>query len=141
MEENGQQAKADYSAQDYDNPSTSDFQRDDDDRQRETPVGKLLSEVTPERVSWFWPGRFAYGKVSTVEGDPGNGKSALTIDMIAHASAGHTWPAGAACGPGGVVVCNVEDGPADTIVPRLHAAEGKASRVLDLSTVPLGKDS
>lgn len=105
----------------------------------EAPVGRLLSEVKPERVEWLWGGRVAEGKISVWEGDPGLGKSAATIDVAARKSSGRGWPDGSSCEAGGVVICSAEDGLADTIRPRLDAAGGDPSRVLALVTVSDGE--
>lgn len=98
------------------------------------PPGVLLSEVRPERVEWFWDGRIPLGKLTLLEGDPDNGKSALTTDLAARVSVGRPWPDGAPCEEGGAVLLNAEDGLADTIRPRLDA-----SRVLALATVGTGE--
>ena len=70
-----------------------------------------------------------------MDGDPGEGKSALATDLAARKSIGGKWPDGVECEPGGVVVCSAEDGLADTIRPRLEAAGADLSRVLALATV------
>lgn len=103
------------------------------------PPGVLLSEVQPERVEWFWEGRIPLGKITLIEGDPDNGKSAMTTDLAARVSTGRSWPDGAPCRRGGAVLLNAEDGLADTIRPRLDAAGGDASRVLALATVGDGE--
>jgi hypothetical protein len=95
-----------------------------------SPVGKLLSEVEPERVEWLWPGRLPLGKLSVLDGDPGLGKSALTLDLAAKASAGLELPDGGRCGPAGVVLLSAEDGLADTVRPRLDAAGAAAERIV-----------
>jgi hypothetical protein len=102
------------------------------------PVGRLLSEIVPERVDWLWPGRIPKGKLTICEGDPGEGKSAMTTDFAARVSVGSAWPDGTECEAGGVVLCSAEDGEADTIRPRLDAAGGDASKVLTLATIPDG---
>ncbi len=102
-------------------------------------VGTLLSEVSPEPVSWLWRGRIARGKITLIDGDPGTGKSALTADLAARASVGRPWPDGAPCEAGGVVIVSYEDGLSDTIRPRIDAAGGDPSRVLALATVPDGE--
>jgi RecA-family ATPase len=99
-------------------------------------IGILLSGVEPEEVEWLWPSRLARGKVALVDGDPGLGKSAVTLDLAARLSAGQTFPDGAECEPAGVVLLSGEDGLADTIRPRLDAAGADVSRVLALTTVP-----
>lgn len=98
--------------------------------------GVLLSEVSPERVRWLWPGRIARGKLNLIDGDPGTGKSAMTTDLAARVSVGKAWPDGEECERGGVVICSAEDGLADTIRPRFDAAGGDPSKAVALSTVP-----
>ena len=99
-------------------------------------VGQLLSGVEPEEVSWLWPSWLALGKLALVDGDPGLGKSAMTLDLAAWVSAGKTFPDGAECEPAGVVLLSAEDRLADTIRPRLDAAGADTSRILALATVP-----
>jgi hypothetical protein len=99
------------------------------------PPGVLLSEVEAERMEELWIGRIPLGKITLVEGDPDNGKSAMTTDWAARVSTGRPWPDGSPCPRGGAVLLNAEDGLADTIRPRLDAAGGDASRVLALATV------
>jgi hypothetical protein len=98
-------------------------------------VGTLLSEVKPESVEWLWPGRLPKGKLSLIEGDPGTGKSTLTIDLAARVSVGGELPDGMGCEAAGVVLVSAEDGPADTIRPRLDAAGADPSKVLALGLV------
>jgi RecA-family ATPase len=99
-------------------------------------IGKLLSSVKPEEVSWLWASWLARGKLALVDGDPGLGKSAMTLDLAARVSSGKTFPDGAECEPAGVVLLSAEDGLADTIRPRLDAAGADTSRILALATVP-----
>lgn len=47
-----------------------------------------LSEVSPEEVAWLWPGRLARGKLTLLVGEPGIGKSFLTLDIAARVSRG-----------------------------------------------------
>src|SRR5215203_3298185 len=106
------------------------------DKVRPEEIGKLLSGVEPEKVSWLWPSWLALGKLALVDGDPGLGKSAMTLDIAARVSAGKAFPDGAGCEPGGVVLLSAEDGLADTIRPRLDAAGADTSKILALATVP-----
>ena len=103
-----------------------------------SPVGKLLSEVEPERVGWLWPGRLPLGKLAVLDGDPGLGKSALTLDLAARVSAGFELPDGGRCGPAGVVLLSAEDGLEDTIRPRLDAAGADTERIVALSMIGVG---
>jgi putative DNA primase/helicase len=55
-------------------------------------VGTLLSDVVEESVEWLWEGRIPLGKLTVIDGDPGTGKSALTIDLAARVSTGRQMP-------------------------------------------------
>lgn len=101
------------------------------------PVIVRLSDVTPEPVAWLWPGRIALGKLTLIAGDPGLGKSFLTLDMASRVSRGSAWPdaPGVATTPGGVVLLSAEDGVADTIRPRLDAAGADVDRIVALEAV------
>lgn len=98
-------------------------------------LGTLASEITPEHVTWIWPGRIPLGKITVLDGDPGLGKSAVTLDLAARITTGKPMPDGATGKAGGVLVLNAEDGSADTIVPRLVAMGATLDRVRILKTV------
>jgi 5S rRNA maturation endonuclease (ribonuclease M5) len=101
------------------------------------PVIVRLPDVKPELVAWLWPGRIAIGKLTLIAGDPGLGKSFLTLDMAARVSRGRAWPdaPSGAMTPGGVVLLSAEDGIADTIRPRLDAAGADVSRIAALEAI------
>ena len=89
-----------------------------------------IADVKAERVEWLWPGWLPVGKLVVVEGDPGEGKSTLTLDLAARLSRGSPLPDGAEGGePADVVLLSAEDGIADTIRPRLDAAGADVARI------------
>lgn len=95
-----------------------------------------LADITPQPISWLWPGRIALGKLTLITGDPGLGKSLLTATMAATVSKGYVWPLESVAAPiGDVILLSAEDDPADTIRPRLDAAEADCSRVHILQAV------
>jgi hypothetical protein len=96
-----------------------------------TPIMRRASEVDSEEIEWLWSGRIPIGKLTVFAGDPGVGKSFLTIDIIARASGGWGWPGDTdePIARRGVVLYNAEDGAGDTIRPRLEAAEADLERV------------
>lgn len=101
------------------------------------PVIVRLSDVKPEPVAWLWLGRIALGKNTLIAGDPGLGKSFLTLDMAARVSTGAAWPDApdVPTTPGGVVLLSAEDGVADTIRPRLDAAGADVGRIVALQAI------
>ena len=101
------------------------------------PVLVNLATVEPEQVEWLWPDRVAVGKLTLLTGDPGLGKSFITLDMAARVSKGLPWPdhTDAAAVQGGVVLLSAEDDPADTIRPRLDALGADPAQLNLLSAV------
>jgi hypothetical protein len=65
-----------------------------------------------------------------VAGEPGTGKSQLSVAIIAAITTGGEWPCGEGRSPlGSVIILSAEDGAGDTIVPRLMAAGADLERV------------
>src|SRR5262245_39241317 len=60
-----------------------------------SPLLVWLSDTQSEDVMWIWPGRLAAGKLALLVGDPGLGKSWITLDVAAHVSEGSAWTLGA----------------------------------------------
>lgn len=95
------------------------------------------SEVKPERIEWLWKGRMALGKMSMLDGDPGLGKSTVSLDIAARVSTGAPFPMDDdGREPAGVILLSAEDGVADTIVPRLAAAGANLGLVRILKAYP-----
>ncbi len=101
-------------------------------------LGVLLSDVEPEAIRWLSRGRFALGKLTMVDGDPGLGKSTVLTDWAARITRGLPLPDGEPGPPRGVVVLSAEDGIADTLRPRAEAAGADLSRILALTELPGG---
>lgn len=99
------------------------------------------SIVEPEQVRWMWYRRIPFGKLTIFDGDPDIGKSVVTMDLAARVSTGRGFTDGATCEAANVAVANVEDGAADTIVPRLIAHGADLERVEIIEGVPDGKGS
>lgn len=103
-------------------------------------AGILLSEVTPEPIDWFWKPRLALGKVTMLDGDPGLGKSTLTLNLAARTSRGREWPDGVSGIQGGTVLITPEDELASTIQPRLARMGADLTCISSLSTIPDGAE-
>lgn len=87
--------------------------------------------IRERQIEWLWPGYLPAGKLTIVEGDPGDGKSVMTCDLAARFSTGSKLPDGvkSPSGPTDVVMISAEDDPEDTIRPRLRVAGADLRRV------------
>ena len=56
----------------------------------------LYSDVQTKPVSWLWFPYIAYGKLTVLQGDPGDGKSYMMLHLIAEISRGGAMPDGTA---------------------------------------------
>ena len=90
----------------------------------------VAANVRTRKIEWAWRNYMAIGKLSIVEGDPGDGKSVLTVDLAARWSSGMEMPDGFNHGgPWPVFMVSAEDDPEDTVVPRLIAAGAQLEKV------------
>ena len=89
-----------------------------------------MNTVEPRAVQWLWKYRIPNGKLVSLSGNPGLGKSLVLVDIAARVTTGGAWPDACPGGePGGVVICSAEDDPHDTLRPRLDAAGADVSRI------------
>lgn len=90
----------------------------------------FYSDVKAVDVEWLWYPYIPYGKISVLQGDPGDGKSTFILNIIAAVSRGGKTPDGKRlpC-PYKVIYQCSEDGIADTIKPRLEKAGANCRNV------------
>ena len=94
-----------------------------------------MEEVVSKEVSWLWYLYIPYGKITVIEGDPGEGKTTLVLKLAAMLSKGLPLP----CDddrpyePIHIIYQTAEDGIDDTIKPRLeqNGADCSMIRVID----------
>ncbi len=97
-----------------------------------------MNSIEPRAVQWLWKYRIPNGKLVSLSGNPGLGKTLVLMDIAAHVTTGAAWPDGEPGGdPGGVVICSAEDDPHDTLRPRLDAAGADVSRINLVQSVVL----
>ena len=106
------------------------------EHRKQAPV-TTLSDVETQQVDWLWQRRIPLGKITILDGDPGMGKSLLSIFIAACVSTGHPMPDGAPGKQGKVILIAPEDAAEDTIKPRVEAAGGDPSQVLLLDNMDL----
>jgi len=107
---------------------------------RRQPVMVRMSDVEPQDVEWLWPGRIAVGKLTLLAGDPGLGKSFVSLDIASRVSLGSPWPdsRGHFAPEGSTVLLSAEDDEADTIRPRLDSAQARCDRISRLAAIKDG---
>ena len=95
-----------------------------------------VADVEPKPINWLWPEKIARGKLTLISGDPGLGKSLITIALASAVSKGARWPVGGGNAPqGSVILLSDEDAIADTIRPRLDAAGADCTKIHALKMV------
>ena len=82
-----------------------------------------MSEIQSQEVSWLWFPFIPYGKLTIVQGDPGDGKTTLVLNIAAKLSKGEGLNSEMKLTePLNVIYQTAEDGLADTVKPRLELA-------------------
>ncbi|HCA30124.1 MAG TPA: hypothetical protein DEP23_11425 [Ruminococcaceae bacterium] len=99
-----------------------------------------MSEVQAQPVKWLWYPYIPYGKITLIQGDPGDGKTTFVLAVAALLSNGNPMPeCDSTDSPQTVIYQTAEDGLADTIKPRLEEVGADCTRVvvIDESEAPL----
>jgi len=98
---------------------------------------RRVSTVDREQLDWLWPGRIPLGKLTLLAGDPGLGKSLVTLDIAARVSTGRPWPDCPLLPQpvGEVLLFNSEDGLEDTTAPRLDKAGADDTKIIAVEGV------
>ncbi len=94
------------------------------------PVIKM-SEIQSQEVSWLWYPFIPYGKLTIIQGDPGDGKITFVLNIAAKLSRGEGLDSEMKLSePVNVIYQSAEDGLADTVKPRLELAGADCERIL-----------
>lgn len=89
-----------------------------------------FSEVKQRKIEWLWYPYIPYGKITILQGDPGEGKSTFILNIAALLTKGAKMPDGSGGGKTQTVVYQcAEDDIADTIKPRLVAAGADCEKI------------
>ena len=92
------------------------------------------ADVEPKEVAWLWYPYIPFGKVTLIQGDPGDGKSTFALNLAAILTRGDTLPfTGVSHEPMRVIYLNAEDDADDTVVPRFIKANGVRSHLIFIS--------
>jgi len=90
-----------------------------------------MSDIQAEEVKWIWYPYIPRGKVTIIQGDPGEGKTTFMLEVISLLTRGAPLPeCDESAAPMNVIYQTAEDGLADTIRPRLDKSGADCSKVL-----------
>ena len=99
---------------------------------------KSLDTVESKQIQWLWPNRIPADMFSMLVGNPGIGKSFLTMYMTAQLTTGRDWPdALNTIDPGSVLLFSDEESLEYAIKPRLEAQGADCSKVFAYNSLEL----
>jgi putative DNA primase/helicase len=96
------------------------------------------SNITPEPISFAWPGWLAYSKLHIIAGRPGSMKTTMAMDWAATFTRGGQWPDGSRAEQGQALIWSGEDAIDDTLLPRFLSAGGNRNEIGFISGVEEG---
>lgn len=102
---------------------------------REKPQKKAvpmirMSEVQQTEVDWLWYPYIPFGKLTIIQGNPGEGKTFFAMQLAAACTNRKFLPQMESFEPFNMIFQTAEDGLGDTVKPRLLSAEADLERVL-----------
>ena len=89
-----------------------------------------MSDVELTPVEWLWKSYLPFGKLSVLQGNPGEGKTYFAMHLAAACTNGKLLPNMERMEPFNVIYQTAEDGLGDTVKPRLIEAGADLDRVL-----------
>ena len=90
-------------------------------------------EIEPKEIKWLWYPYIPFGKVTILQGDPGDGKSKLMLSIAAILSKGKCLPfteEDTVQAPMRIIYQTTEDDTDDTVVPRFNSAGGNGDNLI-----------
>lgn len=89
-----------------------------------------MSEIESQKIEWLWYPFIPYGKLTIIQGDPGDGKTTLVLNIAAKLSKGIGMDETMQIlEPMNIIYQTAEDGLADTVKPRLEAAGADCEKI------------
>ena len=89
-----------------------------------------MSEIRQTEVEWLWYPYIPFGKLTIIQGNPGEGKTFFAMQLAAACTNRKYLPQMEPFEPFNVIFQTAEDGLGDTVKPRLVSAEADMERVL-----------
>lgn len=99
---------------------------------------QFYSEIPASEVEWLWYPYIPFGKITLLQGDPGDGKTTLMLHIASLLSQGGHMPfVKDAVPPCYAIYQSAEDNPSDTIKPRLLRENASCDRIAFLSSTEM----
>ena len=90
-----------------------------------------MNEVEAIEINWLWYPYIPYGKLTVIQGDPGDGKTTVVLAIAAALTTGAALPGSKeTTEPMSVIFQTAEDGLGDTVKPRLVQSGADCGRVI-----------
>ena len=102
---------------------------------REQPAAKpvpmlRMADVELTSVDWLWFPYIPFGKLTIIQGNPGEGKTYFAMQLAAACTNRKPLPGMEVIEPFNIIYQTAEDGLGDTVKPRLLEAQADLERVL-----------
>lgn len=90
-----------------------------------------MADIQSQEIEWLWYPFIPYGKLTIIQGDPGDGKTTLVLNLVAKLSKGIGLDGDMQVSePMNIIYQTAEDGLADTVKPRLEAADADCEKIM-----------
>lgn len=89
-----------------------------------------MKDVEVKEVKWLWKPYIPYGKITILQGDPGEGKTTLILAVASSITTGSVLPQMEELDISKVIYQTAEDGLGDTIKPRLLSTGADCSNII-----------
>ena len=90
-----------------------------------------MSDVQSREIEWLWYPFIPYGKLTIIQGDPGDGKTTLVLNIAAKLSKGEGLDEKMQIAESiNIIYQTAEDGLADTVKPRLELAGADCEKIM-----------
>jgi len=100
---------------------------------------RYFSTITARKVDWLWYPYIPFGKITIIQGDPGDGKTTLILNIAALLSNGLPMPdKDKNTNNMKIIYQSAEDGAEDTLKPRLVSAGADCSQIAFIDETETG---
>ena len=90
-----------------------------------------MADIQSQEIEWLWYPFIPYGKLTIIQGDPGDGKTTLVLNLAAKLSKGIGLDEDMQVSePMNIIYQTAEDVLADTVKPRLEVADADCEKIM-----------